>query len=156
LVAAYRKLHAPDVAFLGIDTSENTPIVQAFLSAKGVPFSSALAGPDVARAFDVAFIPTTVVLDKRGIVRARWTGGVTPAQLAQYVAGARAGRSTEFISAEQRKVDALLTPSRFNFTGTPAARTASVARLDAATKIADKLANTDGSGVDFARTSKEA
>jgi len=27
LIAAYRKLHAPDVAFLGIDTTETAPIV---------------------------------------------------------------------------------------------------------------------------------
>jgi len=155
LVTAYRRLHARDVAFLGVDTSEDAPIVRAFLAAKEVPFASALAGTEIARAFDVAFIPTTIVLDKHGVVRARWTGGVTPAQLAQYVAAARAGRSIAFVSADQRKVDALLAPARFNFGGTPAARALSLARLDAATRAADRLADADASTVDATRTSNE-
>ncbi len=91
--AAYRKLHAPDVAFLGIDTTETAPIVKTFLSAKGVPYPTALAGPDLYNAFGIAYIPTTIVLDAHGIVRARWVGGVEPAQLAGYIAAARAGRN---------------------------------------------------------------
>jgi thiol-disulfide isomerase/thioredoxin len=74
--AAYRKLHAPDVAFLGIDTTESAPIVKTFTSAKGVPYPSVLAGPDVYNGFGIAYIPTTIVLDAHGIVRARWVGGV--------------------------------------------------------------------------------
>jgi thiol-disulfide isomerase/thioredoxin len=155
LVAAYRRLHAADVAFVGIDTSEDAPIVQAFLSAKGVPFASGLASADVARAFDVAFIPTTVVLDKHGVVRARWTGGVTPDQLAQYVAAARAGRSITFVSAAQRRVDSLLAPSHYDFAGSARARKISLARLDAAIRVADELAGADGSTVDFNRTARE-
>ena len=155
LVTAYRRLHAADVAFLGVDTTEGAPIVQAFLSAKGVPFASALATSDVARAFDVAFIPTTVVLDKHGVVRARWTGGVTPEQLAQYVAAARAGRSITFVSPAQMRVDSLLAPSHYDFTGSPRARAVSLTRLEATTHVADALANADDSTVDFNRTARE-
>jgi thiol-disulfide isomerase/thioredoxin len=76
LIAAYRKLHAPGVAFLGIDTTETAPIVKTFLSAKGVPYPTALAGADVYNAYGIAYIPTTIVLDAHGVVRARWVGGV--------------------------------------------------------------------------------
>jgi thiol-disulfide isomerase/thioredoxin len=155
LISAYHRLHASDVAFLGVDTSETAPIVKAFLAAKDVPFASTLAGAQIAQAFAIAFIPTTVVLDKHGIVRARWTGGVTPDQLAQYVAAARAGRSIAFISAEQRKVDALLAPSHYDFAGSSAARARSLARLDGATRNADRLADADDTTVDVTRTTFE-
>ena len=155
LAAAYRRLHAADVAFLGVDTSEPAPVVKAFLSAKAVPFASALASPEIAQAFDVAYIPTTVVLDKRGVVRARWTGGVTPDRLAQYVAAARAGRSTTFVSPVQRRIDALLAPTRFDFSGDARSRDAAVARLGAATRTADRLADANDAAVDFARTKHE-
>ncbi len=117
LVAAYKKLHGSDVAFLGIDTTETAPVVRTFLSAKGVPYQTALAGPDAYNRFGVAFIPTTVVLDPKGIVRARWVGGVTPDQLAQYVASARAGRNSEFLTDGQKRIDAMLDPAQFNFSG---------------------------------------
>ncbi|HEY5350730.1 MAG TPA: TlpA disulfide reductase family protein, partial [Candidatus Lustribacter sp.] len=70
LNAAYRKLHAADVDFLGIDTTETAPIVKTFLSAKDVPYPTALAAPDVYSAYGIAYIPTTIVIDPHGIVRA--------------------------------------------------------------------------------------
>lgn len=153
LTAAYRRLRAADVAFLGIDTTEPAPIVKTFLSAKDVPFATALAPPEIAQAFGVSYIPTTVVLDKRGVVRARWTGGVTPDRLAQYVAAARRERSATFVSPAQAKIDALLAPARFSFEGNAAARTAAVARLERAIAAADRIAKADDATVDFERTS---
>ncbi len=151
LVTAYRRLHADDVAFLGIDTTETAPIVKTFLSAKGVPYPTALAAPDVYGAYGVIGIPTTVVVDASGIVRARWVGGVTPAQLAQYVAAARAGRSTTYISPTQAKIDAMIAPARFDFTD-PATRTAQVKAANAAIDRAEKLADDDTLRVDYERT----
>ncbi len=54
--------------------------------------------------------------------------------------------------AQQRTVDALLAPSHYNFTGSPAARAASLARLDTATRTADRLADADDTKVDVTRT----
>src|ERR1700678_3913794 len=113
LNAAYRKLHARDVAFLGIDTTEAAPIVKTFLSAKGVPYPAALAGPDLYNGFGIAYIPTTIVLDAHGIVRARWVGGIEPTQLASYIADARAGRNAVFTSPEQTVIDAELNPAHY-------------------------------------------
>jgi tetratricopeptide (TPR) repeat protein/peroxiredoxin len=152
LVTAYRKLHSPDVAFLGIDTTETAPIVKTFLSAKGVPYPSVLAGPDVYNAYGIAYIPTTIVLDAHGVVRARWVGGVTPAQLAQYVAGARAGRSTIYISPAQKNIDAVLARANFTFTGNAAAIDKQIVNMNKAIAHAEELAEKNDKTVDYERT----
>ncbi|MGD0473061.1 MAG: redoxin domain-containing protein [Candidatus Velthaea sp.] len=154
LSAAYARLHPQGVEFLGIDTTETGPIVKTFLSAKGVPYPSALAGPSVYNAYGISFIPTTVVLDPDGIVRARWIGGVTPAQLAHYVEAARARRSTTYVSAAQARIDALLDPRRFRFDGKPAGRRAAVAALNAALARAEAIARRDETTVDYERTQR--
>lgn len=155
MVTAYAKLHAPDVAFLGIDTTETAPIVKTFLSAKGVPYPTALAGPDVYNAFGIAYIPTTIVLDRKGIVRARWIGEIKSAQLAQYVAAARAGRDAVFTSRLQSQIDASLDPARYAFHGTPAQRTAALAAMKRAIAHAESLADHDQAAVDYERTQRE-
>jgi thiol-disulfide isomerase/thioredoxin len=153
--AAYRKLHAPDVAFLGIDTTETAPIVKAFLSAKAVPYPALLAGPDVYNAFGIAYIPTTIVVDAHGIVRARWVGNITPSQLAGYVADARAGRNAVFASPAQTTIDAFLAPSRYAFGGPAAQRTAAVAAMQRAIARADAMEERDMAAVDDERTQAE-
>jgi len=157
LVAAYRSLKAPDVAFLGIDTTETAPIVRTFLSAKGVPYPVALAGPALYNAYGIAYIPTTIVVDGHGIVRARWIGGVAPAQLAKYVADARAGRTSLYVSPLQARIDALLDPSRYPLSGTRSERAASEQKIAAALASTDGLVAKAGAGsaVDFERTQRE-
>jgi thiol-disulfide isomerase/thioredoxin len=152
LVKAYKSLKAPDVAFLGIDTTETGPIVKTFLSAKGVQYPTALAGPDLYNAFGIAYIPTTIVLDANGIVRARWIGGVTPAQLAKYVADARAGRSSTFVSAAQAKIDALLAPQRYHLNGTDAERRDAAKSVTDAIARAESIAEKNEGSVDYERT----
>jgi thiol-disulfide isomerase/thioredoxin len=155
LVAAYAKLHAPDVVFLGVDTTEAAPIVKTFLAAKGVPYPTALAGPEIYNAFGIAYIPTTVVLDAHGVVRARWVGGVTPAQLAGYIAAARAGRNVELVSPAQTRIDALLAPERYAFGGTPTQRTAAIAAMQRAIPAADAIEDANDTTVDDERTQYE-
>jgi peroxiredoxin/tetratricopeptide (TPR) repeat protein len=114
MIAAFGKLRANDVAFLGIDTTETAPIVKSFVALKGLPYPVALAGPETYNAYGIAYIPTTIVVDPNGIVRARWTGAVTTGQLASYVASARAGKNAEYVTAEQRKIDGILTLKSFD------------------------------------------
>jgi thiol-disulfide isomerase/thioredoxin len=152
LIAAYNRLHGSDVAFLGIDTTETAPIVKTFLSAKGVPYPTALAGPEVYDAFGIIGIPTTVVVDANGVIRARWVGGVTPAQLASYVDAARAGRDAIFVSATQQKIDAMLAPANFAFDD-PGKREAAVKAMNAAIDRAETIADKDTTNsVDYERT----
>lgn len=155
LNAAYRTLHAADVAFLGIDTTETAPIVKTFLSAKNVPYPTALAGPDVYNAYGIAYIPTTIVIDAHGIVRARWVGGLGPAQLARYIDAARAGRNAEFVSPAQAQIDALLSPARYNFHGTYAQRIAVHAAIMRAFEKANAIEDKNPTGVDDERMQRE-
>jgi thiol-disulfide isomerase/thioredoxin len=114
MIRAYGTLHSKDVAFLGVDTTETAPIVNAFVALKGLPYPVALAAPDTYNAYGIAYIPTTIVIDPSGIIRARWTGEIAPAQLAAYVASARNGKNTTYVTPEQRKIDALLTLRAFS------------------------------------------
>jgi cytochrome c biogenesis protein CcmG/thiol:disulfide interchange protein DsbE len=156
LIAAYHRLHAPDVAFLGIDTTEAAPIVKAFVAAKGVPYPVALAGPGAYNAFGIAYIPTTLVIDAHGVVRARWVGNVTPAQLTAYVADARAGRNSMFVSAVQTKIDASLDPAKYSFARTSRARAAAAIKaMEQAIRRADTLEDDDQAAVDDERTQHE-
>jgi cytochrome c biogenesis protein CcmG/thiol:disulfide interchange protein DsbE len=138
LVKAFHALHAPDVAFLGVDTTETAPVVRTFVAARGVPYATALAGPDVYNNYGIAFIPTTIVVDAKGVVRARWTGGVSPEQLRQFVAGARKGESVVFVSSQQQHIDALLDPAQFTFGGDAASVHAVAAAAVAKVKDADQ------------------
>jgi tetratricopeptide (TPR) repeat protein len=119
-----------------------------------VPYPTALAAPDVYDAFGIIGIPTTVVVDATGVVRARWVGGVTPAQLAQYIAAARAGRNAEFISATQAKIDAMLAPANFAFSD-PATRDAAIKTMNATIANAETIAEKDTTNsVDYERTER--
>jgi thiol-disulfide isomerase/thioredoxin len=159
LVAAYKKLHAPDVAFLGVDTTETAPAVKTFISAKGVPYQTVLAGADAYNRFGISYIPTTIVIDEKGIVRARWIGGVTPDQLAQYVASARAGKDADYLTDGQKHIDAMLQPAQFDFSGDAA--TVGPAIAAAQKRIADvdayaaTLSSGNGAGYDDERTMRE-
>jgi len=108
LIASYGKLHGDDVAFLGADTSEGPQVVRTFTSIRGVPYPTALGTAADYNAFGISALPTTIVIDPKGIVRARWIGGIEPARLASYVADARAGRNATYRTPEQKKIDALL------------------------------------------------
>ena len=155
LIRAYAKLHASDVAFLGVDTTEVPSVIKTFLSAKGVPYPIGLAGPDAYNGFGVAYIPTTFVIDQHGVVRARWTGQLAAARLTQFVADARAGKNSTLDTPDEEIVERLLDPSLYHFDGDPSAVGAEVERVRANIAAADAFAGAHISGteatVDFTR-----
>lgn len=155
LIAAYAKLHARDVAFLGVDTTEVPSVIKTFLSAKGVTFPIALAGPDAYNGFGVAYIPTTFVIDAHGIVRARWTGGLAVKQLAAFVADARAGKNATLDTPDETLVERLLDPNLYHFDGDASAVNAEVKRVSVNVAAADDFAGNHSGGaeatVDYAR-----
>jgi tetratricopeptide (TPR) repeat protein len=159
LVSAYKSLHAPGVAFLGIDTTETAPVVRTFLSAHGVPYETALAGPQAYNHYGVSYIPTTVVIDAKGVVRARWTGGVTPDQLAQYVDGAKLGRSVSYLPPAQKNIDEMLDPAQFAWNGDIATMRGSIAgaqkRVEEVDAYVSNLPPTTGIPYDDERTQRE-
>jgi len=155
MVRAYATLRAPDVAFLGVDTTEVPSVIKTFLSAKGVPYPIAVAGPDAYNGFGVAYIPTTFVIDGHGIVRARWTGPLAQAQLAAFVADARAGKNATIDTPDETLVERLLDPALYRFDGDAAAVDANVDRVRTNLAAADAFASAHTSGtaatVDYSR-----
>lgn len=153
LIAAAKSLSAHgDVAFLGVDSTEAAPIVRAFVASKAVPYPQAIDGAHgFQHAYDIRAFPTTIVIGPDGTLRARYVGNITPAVLGGFVADARAGRDGVLASAAQRKVDALLAPSAFTFTGDAAALRATAANVAAAMEKAEAV---DGD-TDYLRTQAE-
>ena len=160
LIASYGKLHAPDVAFLSVDSTEKAPIIRAFAAAKGLPYPVGVdADQAVEKAYDVLGIPTTFVIDTKGIIRARNLDVVTPKQLVAYVADAKAERNSSITSQTQSKIDAALSPALFDFNGNRDAvlksATAVNAAIDATSKMQSDADPAKGEYVDELRTQTE-
>jgi tetratricopeptide (TPR) repeat protein/peroxiredoxin len=158
MVKAYNKLHASDVMFVGLDDNETVPVVKSFISEHGVPYPTILVDTHLRQLISVEAIPTTIVVDKNGIVRARWTGGVTPAQLAEFIDGARAGRNVYYVSPAQKHVDSMLASDQFTYTGSPAqvraTAAAAVKQVAAAEAYLGSLPSSESDSYDYAHTSR--
>ncbi|MDQ6940915.1 MAG: redoxin family protein [Candidatus Eremiobacteraeota bacterium] len=153
LIAAAKKLGVKrDVVFLGVDSTEAAPIVRAFVASKSIPYAQAIDGDKTfSKAYDVRAYPTTFVISGDGVLRARYVGNISPQVLAGFVGDARAGRNGVLASAAQKKVDALLDPSKFAFDG-DAATIRSVAKT--VLLAIDAAENVDGD-TDYLRTQAE-
>jgi len=114
MVKSYAKLKADDVAFLGLDTSEAAQVVRTFVSIRGLQYPTALGHAADYNAYGVSGIPTTVVIDKSGVVRSRWVGEIAPERLASDVADARAGKNATFATPVQKKIDALIAAGKLD------------------------------------------
>lgn len=159
LIAAYKHLAGDDVAFVSVDSTERAALVRAFVAAKNIGWTQALDEKQAfIKAYDVRYFPTTYVIDPQGILRATYIDMITPKLLAKFVADAQSGKNTAVSSALQSKIDALLAPSGYSFSGTPSAV---VAVVDRARKAIDKVENMVGDSdpaknpVDLPRTQAE-
>jgi peroxiredoxin len=143
LISSAKRLAASrDVAFLGVDSTEEAPIVRAFVASKQLPYPQAIDGDKAfAKAYDIRAFPTTYVIDGAGVVRARYVGNISPQILAGFVDDARAGRDGVLATAAQKKADALLDPAKFVFTGDATAVRATVKK---ALEAIDDAENVDG------------
>jgi peroxiredoxin/tetratricopeptide (TPR) repeat protein len=153
LVASAKKLGAKgDVVFLGVDSTEAAPIVRAFVAAKPMPYTTAIDGDkSFEKAYDVRAFPTTYVISPDGVLRARYVGNITQPILAGFVGDARAGRNGVLATEAQKKVDAMLDPAKFAFTGDAAAvRSAAQSAL----KAIDEAETIEGD-TDYLRTQVE-
>ncbi len=160
LVASYARLHLKDVAFLGVDTTEDPSLVRAFAAAKEIPYDEAVdASHAFARAYDIQYFPTTFVIDPDGIVRERHTDVIGSAQMEAFVAAASHRRSAVIDSPFQRRIDAVLAPNRFVFEGdaddvrrTVEAADSALAKVE---KLSDETNPATGDIIDFDRMQRE-
>lgn len=162
LVLESRALEHKGVVFLGVDTTETAAVVRAFAAAKNVSYPQVATTADsaFAKAYDIRNYPTTFVIDPQGIVRARHADNLLPRpQLHAYIVAAQAGRTALLTSAFQRRLDTMLDPAAFPFTGDRAAIVASAvnaARAIAQTDDLDDNAMDDASrDHDLLRTQEE-
>ena len=162
LIAAEANLRGTGVAFLGVDTTETAPIVRAFASARRIVYPLALdRDKKFSKAYDVAYFPTTYVIDARGVLRARYIDVLGAPQLAALVRDAKAGRDAEIASPLQANIDATLADPSLAFApGDDAASTrATAARVDVAIASAESLLDQSdaahGNATDLLRTRAE-
>ena len=160
LIAAYKRLSAKGVVFVGVDSTEKADVIQAFVTAKNIKWTQAIdSDKSFLKAYDVRYFPTTLVIDPQGILRMRYVDVVTVNLLAGFVSDAKAGRDGRIVSKLQANLDALLAPSRYPLRGDAATIIASVGRIRSAIADADaRAANSDpahGNPVDLVRTQAE-
>ncbi len=161
MLTAYARLHAQGVEFLGVDDTEQAPIVRAFVADKNMPYPQAIdTDKSFSDAYDIRYFPTTFVIDPQGIVRARHVDQVTPALLASFVNDAKAGRNVVLVSPQQVKIDALFaSDAGLTFTGDDAAIQKQVKQAnDIIDKAEEYVGDSDaekGNAVDFLRTRTE-
>lgn len=157
LIASATKLQHDGVAFLGVDTTEDAAIVRAFVAARNVPYSQAVdTDRTFSAAYDVAYFPTTYVIDPKGVLRARYIDVLGTAQLASLVADAKSGRNGNIASPLQAKIDATLADPAIVFTGdAPSIETnakKSLAAIAQAETLLDQSDSARGNATDFLRT----
>jgi peroxiredoxin len=160
LIATAPKLEKQNVAFLGVDTTEEAPIVRAYASAKGVPYGLAIdADKSFAKDYDVQYFPTTYVIDPQGVLRARYIDVIAPQQLTALVAAAKDGRTATIVSPLQAKIDAQLSDPTIVYTGNAAAVEMNAKKADVAIAAAEKLLDDSdaakGNSTDLLRTRAE-
>ncbi len=82
LVAAYQELGGSGVAFVGIGTQDDTDKLKQFVAENKVTYTI-LEDPKgaVSDAYNVLGLPTTVLIDSKGLVRKEFSGAVTKDQV---------------------------------------------------------------------------
>jgi peroxiredoxin len=149
------------VAFLGVDSTEQAPIVRAYAAAKGVPYALAIdADRSFAKAYDIEGFPTTYVIDPAGIVRAKYVDTLGPRELADLIAAAKAGRNASIVSPLQAKIDATLADPTIAFTSSDPATLETMAitassAIDRAESLLDDSDSANGKATDYTRTRTE-
>ena len=77
----YRRFHRDGLEVLGIDQQEPRTLVAAFVRPFALTFPLLIDNGPLARAYGVSAIPTSVFIDRRGVLRAVHIGAMTPAQM---------------------------------------------------------------------------
>jgi len=160
LIASAPKLAKVNVAVLGVDTTEEAPVVRAYASSKTVPYPLAIDGDkSFEKSYDVQYFPTTFVIDPQGILRARYIDVIGPSQLNVLVAAAKEGKTAEIASPLQQKIDGILNDPSITYTGDAASVEANAKKADdaiaAAEKALDESDAAKGQSTDLLRTRAE-
>jgi len=77
----YRRFHRDGLEVLGVDQQEDRARVAGFVKPFGLSFPLAIDQGALAQTYGVIAIPTSVFIDRSGIVRAVHIGAMDPAQM---------------------------------------------------------------------------
>jgi tetratricopeptide (TPR) repeat protein len=160
LIASYPKLRDSGVEFLGVDTTEEAPIVRTYVVAKSVPYAQAIdTQKTFQKAYDIQYFPTTFVIDPNGVLRARYIDVVAVAQLTQMTDAAKMGRNAAILSALQVQIDAALVdpglaPNADDVAALAYAKTVDKA-INQAERLLDRSDPAKGKSIDLLRTRVE-
>jgi peroxiredoxin len=157
LLKAYAQLHGAGVEFLGVDDTEQAPIVRAFVADKSLPYPQAIDADNAfSNAYDIRYFPTTFVIDPQGVLRARDIDQVTPEILKTFVVAAKAGQNVAIASPQQAKIDALFANPDVTFAGDAATIVQNAKKVNDLIDKAEGFVNdadaSKGLAVDFLRT----
>ncbi len=76
------------IAFVGIINQDEEAAVRDFVKEFGIEYENGMdIGGKSSAAYQVTGIPTTVVIDAKGGLRARWLGAIPPKVLRSYIEG---------------------------------------------------------------------
>ncbi|GAC1592490.1 MAG: hypothetical protein NVS3B28_21350 [Candidatus Velthaea sp.] len=160
LIASATKLRKEGVAFLGVDTTEDSPTVRAFVADHNVPYAQAIdSDKSFTNAYNVVLFPTTYVIDPKGVLRAHYVDVVGTAQLASFVRDAELGRNGQISSPLQTMIDAVLSDPTIVFTNDgPSVETNAKNAVAAISRAEDLLNHSTAAtpnATDFVRTRAE-
>jgi len=101
LVALDRKYRSRGVVFFGVDDKESPQLVRVFASVKGIGYPIVLdSNGEVEETYDIRSIPTTLVIDKSGIVRYRNVQQLDAPTLSHVLDAILSGRSPQTTPTE--------------------------------------------------------
>jgi protein SCO1/2 len=82
----YMSMHSKGFTVVGIDSLQSPGVVSSYARSLQVRYPVVLDGDgNVAAAYDIVAMPTSYLIDRRGIVRARFMGGVNDTFLRKHV-----------------------------------------------------------------------
>ncbi|MGD0475259.1 MAG: TlpA disulfide reductase family protein [Candidatus Velthaea sp.] len=84
IVRGYSRFKAK-VAFLGVDEQEPAEKIQPFRRAMGIRYPIAIDQGQMEASYRAHSVPTSVFIDRRGIVRALYRGPIPPPLLQKYL-----------------------------------------------------------------------
>ncbi len=138
LSAAAPKLMKDGIAVLGIDTGDGVDVVRAYAALHGIAFPLAMSDDAFAAAYDASEQPALLLIDGRGLLRARLLETVGAELVTKLAETAKEGRNVVLASPLQAKIDALLRDRTIVF-GHPATDEANAKKAESAIANAEKL-----------------
>lgn len=86
LIEAYTAHRAEGLEVIAVNVQEESAVAQAFAAEVGMPFRIVVDPTgDISRRYQVRNLPSSIFIDREGVVRARWMGILSREQLQKHL-----------------------------------------------------------------------